>query len=94
MGDVVKIKLPMPDPEGLLIVSSFNLFASLFALGTMLQGRVNFFMDDTIIHISRPDTGVFILILNRGGEICSLLHKGHRPGVLRRVRFLKEKPHC
>ena len=94
MGDVVKIKLPMPDPEGLLIVSSFNLFASLFALGTMLQGRVNFFMEDTIIHISRPDTGVFILILNRGGEICSLLHKGHRPGVLRRVRFLKEKPHC
>ena len=35
-----------------------------------------------------------LLILNRGGEICSLLHKGQRPGVLRRVRFLKEKPHC
>jgi len=34
-----------------------------------------------------------LLILNRGGEICSLLHKGQRPGVLRRVRFLKEKPH-
>jgi len=34
------------------------------------------------------------LILNRGGEICSLLQTGQRPGVLRRVRFLKEKPHC
>ena len=35
-----------------------------------------------------------LLILNRGGEICSLLQTGQRPGVLRRVRFLKEKPHC
>ena len=26
--------------------------------------------------------------------MCSLLHKGQRPGVLRRVRFLKKKPHC
>ena len=26
--------------------------------------------------------------------MCSLLHKGQRPGVLRRVRFLNEKPHC
>ena len=35
-----------------------------------------------------------LLILNRGGEMCSLLHRGQRLGVLRRVRFLKEKPHC
>ena len=34
------------------------------------------------------------LILNRGGDICSLLQTGQRPGVFRRVRFLKEKPHC
>jgi hypothetical protein len=37
----------MPDPEGLLILSSFNLFASLYALRAMLQGSANFFMDDT-----------------------------------------------
>ena len=49
--------------------------------------------------VSRADPFVFhlpndtLLILNRGEEICSLLHKGQRLGVLRRVRFLKEKPH-
>jgi len=34
------------------------------------------------------------LILNRGADIDSLLQTGHRPGVLSRVRFLKENPHC
>jgi len=33
-------------------------------------------------------------ILNRGGEICSLLQTGQRPGVFSRVLFLKENPHC
>ena len=68
----------------------------------------NFFMDDTCFYVSSQDEALIrfnyspsihlpndtLLILNRGGEICSLLHKGQRPGVLRRVRFLKEKPHC
>jgi len=54
----------------------------------------------SICPVSRADPFVFhlpndtLLILNRGGEICSLLHKGQRLGVLRQVRFLKEKPHC
>jgi hypothetical protein len=29
----------------------------------------------------------------RGGEMDSFLHRGQRPGVLRRVLFLNEKPH-
>jgi len=36
----------MPDPEDLLIVSSFNLFALLYALGALLQGRANFFREE------------------------------------------------
>ena len=34
------------------------------------------------------------LILNRGGEIDSLLQTGQRPGVFSRVLFLKANPHC
>ena len=49
-------------------------------------------------HRDTGDTGAVQLpgglILNLGAEICSLLQTGQRLGVLRRVRFLKEKPHC
>ena len=65
-------------------------------------------MHDTSFYISSQDQALIrfnyapsilwlnntLLILNRGGEICSFLQTGQRLGVLRRVRFLKEKPHC
>ena len=45
--------------------------------------------------VALPDPTLFHGLINwyRGGETDSLLQRGQRPGIFRRVLFLKEKPH-